>query len=242
MGKKEQKYYVFNYNLGILNFLSLLLLVGLGIVTYYLYKWGFINSMFGSSSAKWNDFEFIFFILGMFGWIILHEFIHGIMYYLNGAEWKNIVFGVELEKGVFCCLCKEEISRKNILISSISPCLIIGVITYVLGIVFHNMILILFSIMNIGSSIADIVLFLYLLKLPSDIKFREYDDATGFCIVSKSDIKDIKSYGLKLIDVFDDNKKISNDKYPKFYISKTSRIIVSLFLVVILLCILNISF
>ena len=96
--------------------------------------------------------------------------------------------------------------------------------------------------MNIGSSIADIVLFLYLLKLPSDIKFREYDDATGFCIVSKSDIKDIKSYGLKLIDVFDDNKKISNDKYPKFYISKTSRIIVSLFLVVILLCILNILF
>ena len=87
-------------------------------------------------------------ILGLFIWIILHELIHGVMYYINGAKWKNIVFGVELEKGIFCCLCNEEITRKNILVSSISPCFLIGIVTYILGIIFHNMFLIIFSIMQ----------------------------------------------------------------------------------------------
>lgn len=241
MKEKDKKYYIFNYNLGFLNFLSLILLIGLCVLTFFLYKLGFINDIFTNNSLKWRDLEFVILISGLFIWIILHELIHGFMYYINGAKWKNIVFGVELEKGVFCCLCNEEITRKNILISSISPCFLIGIVTYILGIILHNMILIIFSIMNIGSSIADIMLFLYLLRLPKEVKFREYNDALGFCITSNVDIKDIKHYGMKLVEVLD-NDKIIKKHYPKIYVSKISKAVILGFELIIILSILNILF
>ena len=49
---------------------------------------------------------------------ILHEVLHAVGFRFFGkAKSKNITYGVNLEKGVFYCTCKEEISKKGILIS-----------------------------------------------------------------------------------------------------------------------------
>ena len=50
-----------------------------------------------------------------FFWMFLHEFIHGIGFYVSGAKHKNIVYGANLEKGIFYCMCKEKISKKGIM-------------------------------------------------------------------------------------------------------------------------------
>ena len=45
---------------------------------------------------------------------IVHELLHAVGFRFFGkAKSKNITYGVNLEKGVFYCTCKEEISKKG---------------------------------------------------------------------------------------------------------------------------------
>ena len=68
---------------------------------------------------------------------ILHEVLHAVGFRFFGrAKSKNITYGVNLEKGVFYCTCKEEISKKGILISLCLPFIIISLIGGILGIIF----------------------------------------------------------------------------------------------------------
>ena len=64
-----------------------------------------------------------------------------------------------------CCLCKQNISKKNILISLLFPFIFIGVITYVIGVLFNNSVLIWLSILNISGCSGDLMMFLGLLRL-----------------------------------------------------------------------------
>jgi len=50
---------------------------------------------------------------------ILYEILHSIGYLIYGAKWNKIRFRVCLEKSIMCCLCKQNITRKNILESLI---------------------------------------------------------------------------------------------------------------------------
>ena len=40
-----------------------------------------------------------------------------ISYVLNGADFKKVTYGAHLEKGVLCCLCKQNISKRDLQVS-----------------------------------------------------------------------------------------------------------------------------
>ena len=110
---------------------------------------------------------------------------------------KNITFGIHLEDNILCCLCKQDITKKNILMSLLYPFFFIGIVTYVIGAIFKLPMLFLLSIFNLSGCIGDIVMFIFISRLPKDIKFSEFDDPTSFAILSSEDLSDRKPFGLK---------------------------------------------
>ena len=57
--------------------------------------------------------------------------------------------------------------------------------------------LFLLSIFNLSGCIGDIVMFIFISRLPKNIKFSEFDDPTSFAILSSEDLSDRKPFGLK---------------------------------------------
>lgn len=209
---KNGKYYIYKLDLKYINTLMIILIFIFLVFTSLFFDISdFISFIFHDN--KW----FIFYIIYM----LLHECIHGLSYYFNGAKFNRITFGIMLEKGILYCLCKQNISKKNILISSVAPLFVIGIFTYIIGIIINNYTLVLLSILNIGGSAGDIVTFNFLRKI-KNFEFSEMDDATGFAIYSTSDISKIKHSGIKYVTT---NDSIVRNDLKKFSVSIFSLII-----------------
>ena len=171
-----------------------------------------------------------------FFWMFLHEFIHGIGFYISGAKHKNIVYGANLEKGIFYCMCKEKISKKGIMVSLFFPFVFIGVITLIVGIIINNPILIILSLLNIAGCAGDIAMIISFIKLPS-FSYLDLDDCTGFVLVSKNDLSKYKLFGMDLVESGSYSKLGSASNFKKFTISKLSWIVFCLLILALLVAI-----
>ena len=210
--KDKNKYYIFKMNLTVLNIFSFVLLgifIGIGILIYKDFWKEYTN----------NFFKMGLFLLAYFGYMLLHELLHAFSYRIHGAKGKNITFGVHLEKSILCCLCKQDISKRNICTSLLYPFFFLGVVTYIVGAVFKLPMLFLLSIFNLSGCIGDLVMFMFISKLPKDIKYAEYDDPTSFAILSSEDLSDRKPFGLQYIEKKD---KLEQKDMKKVRISKMS--------------------
>lgn len=207
----KEKYYTYKLNPVSLNILCIIIFIPLFIINY-----------------KPINFTFISLILVVF-WFILHEFIHGLGFMIY-ANPKNINYGVELEKGIFYCMCKERISKKGIMVALLLPLFIIGLFTYFIGIIFNLYFLTFLSIINIAGSVGDIVMSLFILKLPNDISYVDLGDTTSFTIISKRDLKQFKMIALKL-EKTGDYKKATSKTNKIITISKISKVIFAIFLI-----------
>jgi hypothetical protein len=161
----------------------------------------------------------------------LHEIFHAIGYLLYGAKLNKLTFGMELEKGVFYCLCKQDISRKNILNSVLFPLFYIGVLTLIVGIIFKLPLLTVLSLLNISGASADIMYFMFIIKLDKNIKFSELDDGTSFAILSDQDVSKVKHTGLEFIAK---QSTIERKDFNKLKISKLSYIVLGICLLMVI--------
>ncbi len=233
MKKESKKYYIFRYKMELLNLLSFLFFILLAILTYCIFS--DYGNIFNAKTTDLRDLKFLLFVIFMFGWLFLHELLHAISYIINGASIKNIETGIELEKGILFCSCEEYITKKNIMISAAVPLVVIGIITYPISILINNPYLAIYSIMNITGSVGDLALLHFLRNMPSDMKFREFDDPTAFCISSSKDISKMETSCIKLEEIIEDDQKITKCKSRGFYVSKASYIILAIILLMILL-------
>ena len=233
MKKESKKYYIFRYKMELLNLLSFLFFILLAFLTYCIFS--DYGNIFEAKTVDLRDLKFLVFIIFMFVWLFLHELLHAISYIINGASIKNIETGIELEKGILFCSCEEYITKKNIMISAAVPLVLIGIVTYPISIMLNNPYLAIYSIINITGSVGDLALLHFLKNMPSDMRFREFDDPTAFCISTTKDISNMGTSCIKLDEVLEDDKKVSKVKSRGFYISKLSSIIIAVILVMILL-------
>ena len=105
MGDKMKKsYYMFKLDTVFLNALSLILIVVAGLIFYLIY---------GSEAGDIFSNSFDIVMLTYIPYIILHELVHSISYVVHGASVKKITYGIHLEKGIMCCLCKQNIKKKK---------------------------------------------------------------------------------------------------------------------------------
>ena len=94
-------------------------------------------------------------------WMGLHELLHGIGFGIfKGVNKNNIKYGIQLESGIFYCMCKQKISKTNILVSLMFPFTFIGLVTLILGLIFKNSSLIMLSLVNIAGAIGDLAMFI----------------------------------------------------------------------------------
>ena len=216
-------YYTYKLNLFLLNILDFVLLIFLFILTYFL-----------TGNLDVLNIEMSWILILIF-WLILHEILHGIGFLILGkVKFKNVVFGAELEKGIFYCMCKEKISKLNILISLVFPLFFIGIFTYVIGLIINSNLLLFLSVFNIAGSIGDIVMTFDILLMPKDIKYLDLDDSTSFTILSKNDLKNKKYLGLILDDSGIYTSSLKAKDYKRLKISKTSIIILTILILLII--------
>ena len=206
---KKKKYYLFEMNMTILNIVSIALFFLMVLLTVVFYKVGIIHN--------WN-YSMGIILIAMIPYFMLHEVFHSIAYVLHGADFKNITYGAHLEKGILCCLCKQNINKRNILTSLLYPFIFLGVITYILGIVIDSPLLIALSAINISGCSGDLVMFLGFLPL-KNFEYCEYDNPTAFGLYSSDDLSKKKLFGLKYIETKD---KLEIHDLKKISISKTS--------------------
>lgn len=205
--KKEKKYYVFKMRGIFLQVLSTILLLGMFLITAFLYQ-----------TYNITEYSYLIVYFLLFPYFFLHELVHALFYYLNGAKKENITFGVHLEKGVFCCLVKENVSKKNILMSLISPFLFLGVIPYIVGIISENIVITFLALLNIAGCSGDLIMFIDFLKL-KDFEYSEFDNPVAFGLYSKEDLSQRKLIGLKYVKT---TSNLEIKDFEKITISKTS--------------------
>lgn len=216
----NKKYYIFEMNMTTLNVGCIILLMIMMIISIFIYP-SFINDVI-------ENVNFLFFFVLYFFYMILHEIFHSIAYVIYGSDYKKITYGVCLEKGVLCCLCKQNVDRRNILHSLMFPLFYIGIVTYIISLIFRMPLLFLLSIFNISGCIGDIIMFIFILRLDKNIQFSEFDDPVGFAIYSDRDVSNFNHFGLRYIESTNELKRCD---LKKIRVSKFSFI----FLIILLL-------
>ena len=206
-----RKYFYYQMDLMILNVLSLVLMILLLIPNLFLFEY------------QMNSFTFLFLILYLF----LHECFHGLGFYFCGkAKHKNIVYGIELEKGIFYCMCKEEINKFGICMSLLFPFLFLGVLTGMISYIFYLPLINLLSIMNVAGAIGDLLMFMMIFPM-EDVCYKDLDDTSGFILLSNEDLRLKKHFGFKIKEMGEE-KGLEAKDYKKITITKFSIILLGL--------------
>ena len=220
----KKKYYLFKMNMNFLNLFSIVLMFASFGIFYLIYR----ENTFGVFHSIYVPF-----ILLYIPYLILHELFHSLGYVIYGANFKNITYGMHLEKGVLCCLCKQNIKKNNILYSLLFPFFFIGILTFIIGLIINSPLLIALSLANISGCSGDLIMFYHLFCL-DDFEFSEYDDPTSFGLCSKNDLSNRKMFGLNFVDT---KNILDRDDLRKFIISKSSVIILLLFYALVIISI-----
>ena len=225
MNTTNKKTYVYKMNLVTANILCILIVVLL---------W-FLTVSFGIKIIDKNTNWFLLFVLIIL-YLMLHEFLHGVGYFLGGTKRKYITYGLELEKGIFYAMAYSKLTKKNILISLQMPFMVIGVITYVIGIIFNIPTLVVLSIVNLSGAAMDMAMFIYFLRLPKDFTYSESGNPDEFVVISSKNLTKYKSIFLKQVEVKDYNEKDFEFKnLKKIKCTKLSIVLIVLFILLGLL-------
>ena len=118
----KKKYYLFKMNMKVLNIFSIILMIISAGILLLIYK----DNTFTVLKKVYEPFILIY-----IPYLVFHELLHSLAYVLYGANFKNITYGAHIEKGVLCCLCKQNINKKNILFSLMYPFFFLGIVTLI---------------------------------------------------------------------------------------------------------------
>ena len=168
------------------------------------------------------------FIIGMVFYLILHELFHGLGYSLFAKDKKNIKFGIVLEKGVLYAACQEKINKNAILISLLLPTIFLSIITFPIGMILNLNYLVIYSIINFAGAIGDILMTVLIVRGPKDLEYLDYNNDIGAYLISKSDLSEFKSLGFHLTEQGIASEKKVDKSIKRFYVSKTSGLILML--------------
>ena len=220
MNTTNKKTYVYKMNLIPANILSIVILILTAALAYFF------------KIELWNkDMNYLIVFILIILYLMLHELLHGIGYFLGGTKRKYITYGIELEKGIFYAIAYSKLTKKNILISLQMPFMVIGVITFIIGVIFNIPLLVLLSVVNISGASMDLAMFIYFLRLPKDFTYSESGNPDEFVIISSKDLTKNKSIFLKIVEVREYKEKDFEFKnLKKIKCTKTSIIILILFL------------
>ncbi len=214
-----QKYYKYELRVGLLSAITLVLCLPIFFFFY-------------------NDFIFTYWgLLIMCLYFVIHELIHGLTFSFFAKNSRNVKYGIVLEKGVLYAMCQELLNKKAAILSLLMPTIILSFIPFIISIFFYNSTLLILGLVNLIGAIGDIVVFLFLIRLP-DVQYIDYDNTIGVFLVSKEDLTKYKCFGLKFIESGKHSNDLINKEIKRLYISKPSKWFIGILLAIILISIL----
>ena len=220
------KSYVYKFNLMAANVFSLIILVFMVFITIIL---GF--------RLDFKELNIVLYIIMIF-YFLLHEVLHGLGYIVGGANPKNIYYGIALEKGIFYTLARQEVKKSAILISLQMPFTVIGLITYILGMIINNQMLVLLSIANIVGASMDLVMFFYIARI-KNVRYSETNANDEFVLITKEDLTKRKSKFFNIKEVKDYKKEdFIFKKAKRIEVTKISWIILIAFIILLVISLL----
>ncbi len=217
-----KKYYKYELNMLIANILSIVMFI-VPIIILAILKFDFYSSNSG------------LFLLELILYFIIHELLHGLGFLIFAKNKKNIKFGITLEKGVLFAACQEKINKKAALISIALPLVVLTFITFPIGILFKLPNLVSLSILNFGGAIGDILMFILILRAPSDVEYIDYNTDIGCYLISENNLENYTSFGFKLTEHGKESDKRIDESIKRLYVSKTSAIILGVLIIISIL-------
>lgn len=235
MTKKKEHLYLVDYNFTNIYLFCGVLTVAFILLTVGIYNWCNFNFIkdFDALVDIFVGADFLVFFITMWIWMVLHEIIHGVSYIFYGAKFKNIKYGVVLEKGILFCKCGEYVDKRNICWSVINPFIYIGIVTLFLGFALESILLISLSIVNISGACADICMFLFFIRRDKDMKFKEIKDSSTFLLKTTEDLSNKKFFAVKIKEELEKDEFKENDKL--ITVSKASKGILIFFAIIVLI-------
>ncbi len=210
-----KNYYKYELNMLVANILSLVMM----IVPIVILEIIGINVYTSLSNG--------FLLISLLIYFIIHELLHALGFSLFAKNKKSLKFGIKLEKGVLYALCQESISKYGIIISLLLPLVLLSFVVFPISLLLKLNLLTLLSIANFGGAIGDILMFFLIIKEPKDIEYIDYNSDIGMYLLSKNDLSNIKSFGLKLTESGDSKNKRTDESIKRLYVSRTSAIILA---------------
>ncbi|MCR5448207.1 MAG: DUF3267 domain-containing protein [Solobacterium sp.] len=113
--------------------------------------------------------ESFLFLAGVIILTIAHELVHGITWSLfSPNHFNDIEFGFMKETLTPYCTCRAPLGKKEYILGTIMPLIMIGVIPTAAGILTHSFMLMLLGIIMISGAAGDIMIINALMKHHSD--------------------------------------------------------------------------
>lgn len=128
-------------------------------------------------------------LVAMLGLIVVHELIHGLVWgSFAKSKFKSIDFGIQKETLTPYCTCSEPLSKSQYIIGSIMPCIILGIIPSIAGVLADSLLLLLIGLIMIAGAGGDLTITLKMLTYHSDKKeiiIMDHPTECGFIVFEK---------------------------------------------------------
>ena len=135
-----------------------------------------------STGSNWGLF-FLFMIVG----IVVHELIHGITWACFAKSgWKSISFGVMWKLLTPYCHCSEPMRKKPYMLGAMMPCVILGVLPAILGLIICSLPVVVWGVFFIAAAAGDIWMTWLLAKEPDDCLVLDHPSEAGFYIIDET--------------------------------------------------------
>lgn len=159
---QQQGYKMNSLTVGIVkaNLFVLLLAIPVVAVSVLLFVW-----MNPAENLRPSPLESVIFIVLFVALVVLHEFIHGLTWSMfSEHHFKDIEFGFMKEYLTPYCTCLVPLSKGHYILGALMPCVVLGVIPLVLGIVLGSSPLFWTGIVMTLSAGGDILIVVKLLS------------------------------------------------------------------------------
>ena len=136
-------------------------------------------------------FFWVFLIL--FGGIIVHELIHGIVFAIYAKKgFRSIRFGVMWKMLTPYCHCKEPLLVKHYILGAIMPAIILGIIPAIASIIIGSFGLLLFGVFFTMAGIGDFMVIHLLRNEKMNDMVQDHPSEAGCYIFREEDAEKLR--------------------------------------------------
>ena len=147
-------------------------------------SWGNVNSLLEYIR---NDLFSFYNLLIFVVFMVVHEFIHYVIFRLFGVPKKNVNIGFSIKKIMPYVKCKTTVRRSVYATSALAPFLILGLFPLLLSVIMSSTPLFVFSIVMAKGAAGDLAI-VYMVYSQSTKKslLKDNSDTLGFKVVESN--------------------------------------------------------